>query len=146
MRHQSGKSETELALTTSRLIKRICALLLAQATGTQYRGWFKVGTSWNGGQYFVRAHPLFKDLPVNSGMNWPYQDVLGEPRRALLFEGEQLVAGAQQVGGNELGTVVGVIPYGKGEVIFSTLNIVPELNKRDGPANVARRLFLNFCH
>ena len=26
------------------------------------------------------------------------------------------------------------------------MNIVPELNKRDGPANVARRLFLNFCH
>jgi hypothetical protein len=44
----------------------------------------------------------------------------------------------------QLGTVAGVIPLGRGRVVFSTLDICSNLNAPDGPAHVARKLLCNF--
>ncbi len=38
--------------------------LVAQNTDVTYRGSFAVGTTWLGGDHFVKRHPLFQDLPV----------------------------------------------------------------------------------
>jgi hypothetical protein len=111
----------------------------------QYKGAFPVGMNWGGGQYFVKAHPLFKDLPVNQGMNWPYQAVVrGVGRNALRLEGEELVAGAYNSPGCDLGTAVGIVPCGRGKIIFSTLPVLSSLNGEPGSADVACKLLCNY--
>ncbi len=124
--------------------------LITQHTAAKYAGSFKVGTAWAGGIHFVREHPLFKDLPVNGAMDWPYQAVVrnGNERTGLLLEGEELVAGAWhahlEAAPQKLGTVVGVIPCGRGRIIISTLDLVENLASDETPAHVARKLLCNY--
>jgi hypothetical protein len=119
---------------------------LAERGAVKYGGTMRVGIMWLGGQYFVKDHPLFAGLPVNVAMNWPYQDLLGGgwDRYALKVEGEELVAGAWNSSPFSLGTAVGVIPYGKGKVIFCTLPVVDALNATDKAAAVPKKLMVNF--
>lgn len=111
-----------------------------------YKGMFTIGMNWLGGLHFVREHPLFKDLPVNCAMDWPYQSVVkdGANRQGMRVEGEELVVGCWHSYPMELGTAVGIIPYGKGRIVFSTLNICGNLNSYDNATHVARKLFCNF--
>ncbi len=120
--------------------------LLRESTKIAYNGSFKVGTAWLGGDHFVRDHPLFKDLPVNGAMDWPYQAVVrnGNDRYGLLLEGEELVAGAYHSYPMQLGTAVGVVPCGKGRIIVSTLDIADNLDGPEGAPDVARKLLCNF--
>lgn len=119
---------------------------ISKATGVKYSGSFKQGRNWLGGVHFVREHPLFAGLPVNVGMNWPYQAVVrdGHGRIGLQLEGEQLVAGLWHSYPMQLGTAVGVIRHGDGRIVFSTLDIVDNLGRADGPSHVARKLLANF--
>ena len=115
--------------------------------GIRYDGAFPIGKSWAGGQFFVRAHPLFKDLPVNRAMNWPYQQVVRgtHGRYGMEMEGEELIAGCYNTaaGKTMLGTAVGIVPCGKGAVLLSSLEIASRLNEPSGPADVARKIFCN---
>jgi len=121
--------------------------LIAKEGGVKFNGIFELGKDWLGGQYFVREHPLFKDLPVNCGMDWPYQAVLLSGKRyGLNLDGEELVAGCYQTWPMNLGTAVGVIPCGKGRIIVSTLNITDNLASNSGPAQVARKLLCNYLN
>lgn len=119
---------------------------IAKATGSVYRGFYTVGRDWIGGIHFVKAHPLFSGLPVNTSMNWPYQQVVrdGDNRYGFNFEGGELVAGSYRSTPFHLGTAVGVVPYGKGKIIFSSLDIVGNLLNSDSAAETARKLFCNF--
>lgn len=47
----------------------------------------KIGSA---GVHFVKAHPLFKDLPGNVGMSLPYQALVhdGDHRLGLKLEGK----------------------------------------------------------
>ncbi|HEU5078973.1 MAG TPA: PA14 domain-containing protein [Opitutaceae bacterium] len=113
----------------------------------RYNGSFRVGKTWLGGIHFAKRHPLFRDLPVDGAMDWPYQRVVqnGEERLGLLVEGEELAAGCYHSFPMQLGTVVGVFPLGRGHVIFSTLEIAPHLSAaNDGPSAVARKLLCNY--
>jgi hypothetical protein len=120
----------------------------------KYSGSFTVGTNWLGGVHFVREHPLFKDLPVNDGMNWPYQAVVrdGNSRTGLLLQGEELAAGAFHSNNPSanppspirLGTALGVVRCGKGRIVVSTLDIAGNLGGPPGPADVARKLLCNY--
>ena len=120
--------------------------LIQKNTDVKYNGSFKIGTAWLGGLHFVRKHPLFDGLPVNTAMDWPYQAVVrnGKARSGLLLEGEQLVAGAWHCYPMKLGTAVGVIPCGKGRIVVSTLDIASQLRSSDSSAEVARKLLCNF--
>ncbi len=120
--------------------------LITNHTSATYNGSFKIGTAWLGGIHFVREHPLFKDLPVNQALDWPYQAVVrnGKTRSGLLLEGEDLVAGAWHSYPMALGTAVGIIPCGKGKIVVSTLDIASQLNSTDTSAEVARKLLCNF--
>jgi hypothetical protein len=123
------------------------ALLAKEPAATfKYTGSFRVGKTWLGGDHFVREHPLFRDLPVNGGLDWPYQSVVrnGDERLGLLVEGEEFVAGSYHSFPMQLGTAVGVVKVGRGHVIFSTLDIVANLPAPGGPADVARKLFGNY--
>lgn len=118
----------------------------------KYHGAFMVGRTWAGGDHFVRRHPLFKDLPVNQGMNWPYQAVVrsGNSRFGLLIDGDEPVAGAFHANTPEttppesihLGTAVGVIACGRGKIIVNTLDIAGNLAGADGPRAVAKKTTL----
>ncbi|MDF7798588.1 PA14 domain-containing protein [Pontiellaceae bacterium B1224] len=119
---------------------------LQETTGIQYKERINVGINWRGGQFFAREHPLFKGLPVNTALNWPYQRLVknGRSRYVLDLEGEELVAGAWQSMGCRLGTAVGVVPAGEGKIILSTLEICPALNEPAGPSDIARKLLVNY--
>ncbi len=120
--------------------------LVKAAAPVTYGGSFKLGGNWLGGQYFAIDHPLFKDLPANVALNWPYQTVIDNRRTryGLRLEGEQLVAGCWQSSPMNLGAAVGVIPSGKGKIVVSTLDICSHLNDPSGPADVARKLLCNY--
>ena len=120
--------------------------LITNSTAARFKGSFTIGTTWLGGLHFVREHPLFAGLPVNTAMNWPYQAVVrnGRTRSGLLLEGEELVAGAWHSYPMALGTAVGIIPCGKGRIVVSTLDIASQLNSPDSSAEVARKLLCNF--
>jgi len=120
--------------------------IISKNTTVGYKGSFVVGKDWVGGVHFVREHPLFRDLPVNMGMDWPYQAVVGDgqSRIGLRLNGEELVVGAYRSFEFNLGTALGIIPCGKGKIILSTLNIIGNLNNPTGPSEVARKLFCNY--
>jgi beta-galactosidase len=120
--------------------------LIRNSTGIKCDGAFSIGTAWLGGLFFVREHSLFKDLPVNCAMDWPYQSVVkdGKNRLGLLLEGGELVAGCWHSYPMKLGTAVAVIPCGKGRIVVSTLDICGSVGSPDGAANVARKLLCNF--
>lgn len=120
--------------------------IISKHTNLKNKGNFAMGRNWVGGVHFVKTHPLFKDLPGNDGMSWPYQALVhdGDHRLGLKLEGEELVAGVYRSHGFNLGTAVGIIPCGKGKIIFSTLDILPNLDKPSGPSDVAKKLIYNF--
>jgi beta-galactosidase len=120
--------------------------LIRTNASLKYEGAFQIGLTWLGGSFFLREHPLFKDLPVNQAMNWPYQAVVrdGRNRVALEVEGEELVVGAWHSYPMRLGTAVGVVPLGKGRIVFSTLDICDSIAARGTEREVARKLLCNF--
>ncbi|MFP5039821.1 sugar-binding domain-containing protein [Parasediminibacterium sp. JCM 36343] len=120
--------------------------LIAKNTSLKYTDKFKVGTNWLGGVAFAKEHPLFKDLPVNQGLNWPYEAVVhnGNERLGFEMEGEELVAGSYHCYPQKLGTSVGIINCGKGKIIFSTLDICGNLQSPESTSAVAKKLLCNY--
>ena len=121
-------------------------LAAAPESTLRYDGSFKVGRTWLGGLHFAKEHALLRGLPVNTALDWPYQAVVrnGDQRIGLKLEGEELVAGCWHSYPMHLGTALGVVAYGRGSVIVSTLDIVDNLASPEGPAQVARKLLGNF--
>ncbi len=120
--------------------------LIAQNTNIKYTDKFAVGSNWLGGVAFVKEHPLFKDLPVNQGLNWPYEAVVhnGGERLGFEMDGEELVAGSYHCFPQKLGTSVGIINCGKGKIIFSTLDIYNNLQSEESTSAVAKKLLCNY--
>jgi hypothetical protein len=115
--------------------------------GLEYEGEMKLGKAWLGGSYFVRRHPFFEGLPVNQAMNWEYQVFAryDNPGRAgLLLEGEEAVVACVTGHEHRVATAVGIVPHGKGRIVFSTLAIAPHLNTSDSASAMARAVFLNY--
>ncbi len=119
---------------------------VSQSTGAGYHGYYSVGKNWVGGIHFVKEHPLFKELPVNLAMDWPYQELVrdGDRRLGLLIDRENMVVGSYASAPFNLGSAVGIIPYGKGQICYSTLDLVDNLNNPSPAAEVVRKLFCNF--
>ena len=84
---------------------------MAQHGVVKFNGVQRLGDVWVGGNIFVREHPLFKDLPVNQGMNWEYQEIIPNwiKRQGLLLDGEEVVAGTVNYNEPRLGTAVGIV-------------------------------------
>lgn len=119
---------------------------VSEYTGSGYHGYYSVGRNWIGGIHFVKDHPLFKELPVNCAMGWPYQALVrdGDRRLGMYVDHEELVVGSYRTTPFHLGTSVGIIPCGKGKIYYSTLDLVDHLNNPSGASEVARKLFCNF--
>jgi beta-galactosidase len=90
-----------------------------------YRGSKKLGTSWYGGNFFVKEHPLFDGLPQNCVFNWEYQCFATYNRKRLglrLFNGETIV-GCVSDHKKEVFSALSVIPAGRGKIIICALDI-----------------------
>jgi len=109
---------------------------------------FHPSKTWVGHNLFVRDHPFFKDLPVNRGMSWEYQKLVpyDGPTHFGLYNltGEDPVVSL--VGGpSELvSTSVGILPYGLGKIVFSSLDLVDNLSSDEKAANVPKKILCNY--
>ncbi|HTJ79864.1 MAG TPA: discoidin domain-containing protein [Rariglobus sp.] len=109
---------------------------------------FHPAKTWVGSNFFVRNHPFFKDLPVNEGMGWEYQSLVtydGHTHFGLYnMSGEEpvvsLVGGASHL----VSTSVGIIPYGAGKIVFSSLDLVNNLAVDAKAANVPKKILCNY--
>lgn len=102
--------------------------------------------TWVGHNMFVVDHPFFDGLPVNCGMNWEYQRlaVYDGPRHfGLEMKGEDALVGLVGVPLRGIATSVGIVPCGKGRIVFSSLDIAPNLASSDKPAATAKKIFAN---
>ena len=110
-----------------------------------YRVFHPNGT-WVGFNMFVKEHPFFDGLPVNCGMNWEYQcfELYDGPKNfGLEMEGEEPVVGILGVPMRNIATSVGIVPCGKGEIVFSCLNIAPHLTSDVKSAVTPKKVFAN---
>jgi hypothetical protein len=90
--------------------------------------------AWLGSWEFCKKHPVFDGLPNPAIFNWEYGEVYA-PWGISNFPG-QTIAGlcnAPPI----MATTVGVMSYGRGKIIFCSLNLTPLLGKNP----VADRLF-----
>lgn len=121
------------------------AEVIERHSRAKFKERFLVGTNWLGGVMFNKPHPVFKELPAGDALNWPYQALIhtGAERMGFVMEGEELLVGAYHTYPMELGTTMGIIPIGKGFVLFSTLDIYGNLLNDVSAGIVAKKMILN---
>lgn len=110
---------------------------LARKEVLDHRGSKTLGTTWYGGNFFSKRHPLFGGLPQAQVFNWEYQcfATYNKSRLGLrLFNGEPVVACVADHK-PEVYSALSVVPHGRGKIILCTLDIFSCL--RD--VNVGRR-------
>jgi hypothetical protein len=104
------------------------------------------------GRLFVGLHPLLTGLPQGQGMSWEYQcfykgSEMGERASIsglkLNTWGTELVVALNNQGSKEILSALSRVPVGKGNIILSTLNLLPHLQTNEPSAVVAKKLFLN---
>ncbi len=123
----------------------IWAEFLAQKEIIKYQGKRNLGRLWFGGNYFVRDHPFFTGLPVNTVFNWEYQcfSLYSRKRFGLRIQNDETIVGAVSDHQQEVYSAVSIIQMGKGKIILSTLDISGALKEGGKPAIVAKRVLLN---
>jgi len=112
-----------------------------------YRGRFEIKESAFGGNFIAGKHDLLKGLPQAQAFNWEYQIFYmygNQNLYALRLPGVKPVIAAVSDHKKEVGTAVCIVPYGRGRIILSTLNLVPFLQSQAPQSWVAKRLFGNF--
>lgn len=119
--------------------------VIARHSKARFSRQFFVGTNWLGGVMFSKPHPVFNELPAGCALNWPYQALIhtGAERMGFVMDGEELLVGAYHTYPMELGTAMGIVPVGKGSVLFSTLDIYGNLMNDASAGIVAKKLILN---
>lgn len=111
-----------------------------------YRGKKDMGVLWYGGTYFVREHPLFEGLPVNTAFNWEYQSFgnYDNKRIGLRIMNDETIVGCYSDHRQELYSAVSVIRLGKGVIVLSALDMLPDLLSNDPCNSVSKHLMLNY--
>lgn len=109
---------------------------------------FHPAKSWVGSTFFVREHPFFEGLPVNGAMNWEYQQlvVYNGPKHFGLYDmkGEDPVVSLLGSPFHEISTSVGILPYGNGKIIFSSLDLTSNLSLNIPAAHVPKKIMCNY--
>ena len=112
---------------------------------TEYTGIQKLGTNWMGGNYFVREHPLFDGLPVNTAFNWEYQSLAGynSDRFGLRLGNDSCIVGCYSDHKNEMYSALSVIHVGNGKIILNTLDLSAAILSKLKSAVVAKKIVQN---
>ena len=98
---------------------------LADKEVLDYRGSKTMGTTWYGGNFFNREHPVWDGLPADCVFNWEYQCFATYNRRRIglrCVNGETLAASVADHK-KEVYSVLSLIRAGRGQVIITTLDI-----------------------
>lgn len=91
-----------------------------------YRGMKVLGTTWYGGNYFVKDHELFAGLPQHCVFNWEYQCLATYNKNRIglrILNGETVVACVADHK-QEVYPALSIIPLGRGKIILSALDIL----------------------
>ncbi len=102
------------------------ATFLGRKELMDYRGLKELGTTWYGGNYFVKEHELFNGLPQNCVFNWEYQSLATYNKSRIglrVLNGETVVACVSDHK-PEVYSALSIIPHGRGKVILSALDIM----------------------
>lgn len=127
------------------------AHVLASAGALVYEDWLQGGLYWLGSNFVVRDHPVLAGLPVNTAMNWEYQEFARyESQRTGLVvhpkgHTENMTTLVGMVTGHQP-TIAGaltVVRHGTGCFVLSTLDFARCLLEDRGPAEVPRKLLCN---
>ena len=112
---------------------------------TEYTGSQRMGTNWMGGNYFVRQHPIFEGLPVNTAFNWEYQSLAGydRDRFGLRLGNDSCIVGCYSDHKNEMYSALSVIPLGSGKIILNTLDLQAAILSKQKSAIVAKKILQN---
>ena len=99
---------------------------LARKEVIDYRGSRVLGTSWYGGNFFVREHPLFKGLPQACVFNWEYQCLAtyNKDREGMRINNGETVVACVADHKQEVYSALSLIPHGRGRIIICSLDIL----------------------
>jgi beta-galactosidase len=102
------------------------AEFLAKKEVIGYRGLQVLGTSWYGGNFFVKEHPLFNGLPQSCVFNWEYQCLAGynKSRFGMRIDNGETVVACVSDHKPEVYSALSIIPHGRGRIILCTLDIL----------------------
>lgn len=102
------------------------ASFLAKKEVLDYKGFKVLGTSWYGGNYFVKAHPLLEGLPQSCVFNWEYQALAtyNKKRTGLRIANGETVVACVSDHKPEVYSALSVIPHGRGRIVISALDIM----------------------
>lgn len=101
----------------------------------------------NRGRLFVGNSPLLAGLPDAQAMNWEYQVLYSRGYVTGLImnrEGNETVVALAAQNRRDIVTAVARIPFGNGQIILSTLDMLPWLGSGKPQAATAKKLFMNF--
>ncbi len=115
---------------------------LYRHTAVEYFQKIRFGTD---GRFIAGSNDVLSGLPQGQGMNWEYQvfyraNVWGINMTRL---GTDLIVGLACENRPQIISALSRIPYVRGQVYLSTLNIFPELASDKPQSAVAKKLFLN---
>ncbi|MEO8405634.1 MAG: sugar-binding domain-containing protein [Chitinophagaceae bacterium] len=102
------------------------ATFLGKKEVIDYRGMKELGTTWYGGNFFVKDHPLFEGLPQHCVFNWEYQCLATYNKNRMglrIFNGETIVACVADHK-PEVYTALSIIHHGRGKIILTTLDLM----------------------
>ena len=102
--------------------------------------------TWVGHNMFVKSHPFFAGLPTDCAMNWEYQRLVvydGPKHFGLVMDGEEPLVGLVGVPLRGIATSVGIVPCGKGQIVFSSLDLAPNLISDLKASVTPKKIFAN---
>jgi len=119
--------------------------LFASREVAGYFGSQALGGNWMGGNFFVRQHPLFDGLPVNTAFNWEYQCLAAynRERLGLRLSNDECVVGCYSDHKNEMYSALSIVHLGDGKIIFNTLDLSGAILSGEKPAIVAKKILEN---
>ena len=99
---------------------------LAKKEVVDFRGIQVMGTSWYGGNYFVKESPLFAGLPQACVFNWEYQCLAtyNKNRIGMRMQSGETVVGAVSDHKQEVYSALSVIHQGRGKIILNALDLL----------------------
>ncbi len=92
----------------------------------EFKGIQTLGTSWYGGNYFVKQHSLFAGLPQACVFNWEYQCLAtyNKSRMGMRIENGETVVGCVSDHKQEVYSALSIVPHGRGKIILCSLDIM----------------------
>ena len=126
------------ALAALQLIAIPSDVCRAEAAGNAKWVRPEIGTAYNGHTFVAATYPfgLIQPGPDTGREGWQYCS-------GYRWDDARITGGVPLRG---IATSVGIVPYGKGRIVFSSLDIAPNLASDDKSAVTPKRIFANILN